>query len=60
MKNDSFLQFCQDLQAIEQRAASLGLWVTRRAINSAVVAAGWEKAEGPAVAAQKARERMEP
>lgn len=60
MSKDSFFQFCQDLQAIEQRAANLGLWVTRRAINSAVVAAGWEKAEGPVMAAKKARERMKP
>ncbi len=59
MSADNFLKFTMDLQNMEQRAAGLGLWVTRRVINAAVVAAGWEKAEGPVVAAEKAREKME-
>jgi len=58
MSDDNFVQFCVDLQTMERRAADLGLWVTKRAVNAAGVAAGWEKASGPVVAAQKAREAM--
>lgn len=58
--SDDFLSFITDLQALEWRAGRLGLYVTHRAINSAVQAAGWEKAGDPVTAHRKAIDRLGP
>lgn len=58
--SDDFHKFVTDLQALEQRAANLKLWVTMRAVNAAVRAAGWEKAGDTTMAIKRAVDRIDP
>lgn len=58
--SDDFQKFVVDLQAFERRAADLSLWVTMRAVNGAVRAAGWEKAGNTTEAIKRAIDRISP
>lgn len=57
---DNFQKFVTELQAFEHRAADLKLWVTMRAVNAAVRAAGWEKAGDRTMAIKRAVDRIDP
>lgn len=55
-----FQKFVTDLQALERRAADLGLWVTMRCVNGAVRAAGWERVGNTTEAIKRAIDRISP
>lgn len=55
---EEFTQFCRDIQYLEQRALKLNLYVTARALNAAVRAAGWEQAGDRSTALKRAQDRL--
>jgi len=57
---DAFTKLTTELQALEQKALNLGLYVTARAINGSIRAAGWEKSGNLDMAVKRAIDRISP
>jgi hypothetical protein len=57
-KMTEFQKFCETLNSLQQQAMEMELYVTARALNAAVVAAGWELDGDPEMALEEARPRL--